>query len=125
MFRPGPLDASEADRLNALTRKVEALDGLWAAAPMSVTRGPDGRLGLVLPALVKVELGVLDGDLEDGGTATVSVWRYDPNEEEEVDTLEDIEDVRGWMLAGGTVAAGSEVVVVRIGDQWYVIAAEC
>lgn len=64
MFRPGSLSQPEADRLNSLWRWVEALRRLWVAPPASIVRGPDGSIGIQVPAGLQIRWVVVT-DVED------------------------------------------------------------
>lgn len=78
-----------------------------------------GSSGTALVNLAVMHIGVLDGALSAGGTATMSIWDGGS------DTTENI-TVNDWLLpTGGEVASGANVIVGLVAGEWYVIAAEC
>lgn len=91
-----------------------AKNGPWIASG-------DGGAGGGGEAVVTKYLGVLDGTLEQGGSATMSIWNDDP--------LEDSGDnltVWDWFLAvGEDLAGGTRVKVDLFSGKWYVTAAGC
>lgn len=69
------------------------------------------------------KIGILDGDLDYGSSATMSVYTGAGNAE--TDSGEDI-TVYDWLLqAGDSIPAGTKVIAIWNGFCWYVTAAEC
>lgn len=69
--------------------------------------------------------GKLDGTLSVGGSATMSVWKW--NGSAEADTGDNI-TVYDFLLASGqTIASGKKVVAEwdSASGRWYVVSAEC
>jgi hypothetical protein len=72
----------------------------------------------------KGHLGKLNGLLEEGSSASVSIWQNDGGSIE--DTTKDV-TAYDWMLgAGESIASGTKVIINRLDDcRWYVTNAAC
>lgn len=71
-------------------------------------------------------LAVLDDDLSQSGSATATVWSYDP--EADATTASELQiEVRGWLLPDDQILpSGSHIVVELIGAAYQVVASrEC
>lgn len=72
-----------------------------------------------------IKMAELEGELESGGNAEASIWAYDPETEELVDTGEDV-TVYAWMLNDGeSIEIGTEIMIVNSGGRWYISNAAC
>jgi hypothetical protein len=68
-----------------------------------------------------VVFGKLDGTLNQGGSATMSIWSGDPL----ADSGENM-TVYDWFLeAAGSLALGTKVAAEFYCGKWYVTTAEC
>lgn len=68
-------------------------------------------------------MGVLDGAMSYGGSATMSIWAF--NGSADADTGANV-TVYDWLLSTGqTIASGKRVVAAFVGGRWRVIAAQC
>ena len=68
--------------------------------------------------------GKLDGDLEQGSSATVSLWHHDGDSL--VDTGVNVTAYDWFLKTGETISSGLKVKVAKHQDgKWWVEAAEC
>lgn len=117
-----------AAELAALRREVAGLGRLHVTPPLTIVRGPDGGASIGLDALGPgraKRIGKLDGTLSFGGSAVMSVWRW--NGTAYADTLENI-TVYDWLLSSGqTIAAGRQVTAFfdPSSGRWFVDGAQC
>lgn len=125
-FKPGaPLSSAEAADLNQLWQDVQGLKQLQVSAPLSMSGGGSSPKVISVGDLEFIKKGILDEELTEGGSATMSVWRWNSATSAEEDTDKDI-TVYDWLLTSGqTIAADTKVIAYREGSRWYVFAASC
>ncbi len=84
---------------------------VWALVHLSSGSGGIGN---------EMCIGILDASLEQGGSATVSVWEGGEDTGDNITAYD-------WLMKEGTedIAAGKKVICAKINDTWYVVDAEC
>lgn len=107
---------------NRLVQAVEQLGKISAAPPLALDRS-GGIPTLRLTENPQRLLGKLDGELEQGDSAAVSVWTGTPGSESDAQFNVTAYD---WLLESGqSLTAGTKVVLERINGHWYVTGAQC
>lgn len=85
-------------------------------------RAPERLAFLAAASGIAIKFGKLDETLEDGDSASMTVWSGDPLSA----TSETLDDVSDWFLpSGDEYATGTKVIVLKYSGKWYVINAAC
>lgn len=123
------VDVQDEDDTHAFPADGDFVLTSGKSGPLELLQDPDGtgEQELVVRFIgsgVEAFIGVLDEDLVQGGTATVSIWDGEPGSES--DSGENLEDVAEWTIPEGEqLNSGCRVIVLRINGHPYVIGSRC
>jgi hypothetical protein len=107
---------SQNDRISALEEQIRLMENRIVQL--------EARLATPLRQRNGRWLGVLDGPLSQGSSATVSLWAYDGDAM--ADTDKNVTAYDNFLGSGGELDSGIKVYIVFLSDsRWYVVSAEC